>query len=195
MNHPALVHQRGSTLIVSLIMLTLLTVLALSTLNIGRGSLQAAANSQARAVTQSAAQQIINQVISNRSFAEAPTQVLDNSNCPASLNAPANSRCVDIHGDGKTVVLVSLSPAPRCVQMRPLLTSELNLADTEDLGCSLGLGQNTGIVGAGALNSLCSNTMWEITAVASDAVTGAQSTLVQGVTLRVSSDSAATSCP
>ncbi len=188
--------QRGSTLVVSLIMLTLLTILAMATLNIGRGSLQAGANAQARAVTQAATQQVINQVISNRTFAESPTGVLDNSNCPPAMNAPANSRCVDVNGDGKTVVLVRLSPAPRCIQMRPIPTSELNLLDTEDLGCTQGMNnQSSGIVGAGAMASLCARTLWEITAVGSDPVTGAQSTLVQGVSMRVSSDSATTFCP
>jgi Tfp pilus assembly protein PilX len=195
MTHPRL-RQRGSTLIVSLIMLILLTILALSTLNVGRSSLQISGNTQAQAVTQSAAQQIINQVISNRTFAETPTNVLDNTNCPATYSAPANSRCVDVNGDGKTVVLVSLSPTPACIQSRPIPTNELNLFVAEDLGCTVGLSnQNYGVAGASALNSLCSNTMWEITAVASDPVTGAQSSVTQGVTVRVSTDSVATSCP
>lgn len=185
--------QRGSTLVVSLIMLTLLTILALSALNIGRGSLQVSANAQARALTHAAAQQVINQVISNRTFTETPGNVLDNSNCAPAMSAPPNSRCVDV--DSRTQVLVSLQPAPRCVQMRPILTSELNLSDSEDLGCAQGLGQNSGVIGSGAVNSLCSNTLWEITAVASDPVTGARSTLVQGVAVRVSSDSAASFCP
>lgn len=187
--------QRGATLVITLIMLTLLTLVGVTTLGIGRGSLQVASNTQARAVTQAAAQQVINQVISNRNFAETPHQVLDRSNCPAALAAPPNSRCVDIHGDGRTVILVSLSPAPRCVQMRPIPTSELDPTASEDLGCTQGLNnQNSGIVGAGSLTSLCASTLWEITAVARDPVTGAQSTLVQGVSLRVSTDSAETAC-
>lgn len=188
--------QRGVTLIVALIMLILLTVLAMSSLNIGRSSLQISGNVQSKAVTQAAAQQILNQVISNRTFAETPTNVLDNSNCPANYNAPPNSRCVDVNGDGKTVVLVALSPTPTCVQARPIPTSELNLFNAEDLGCTVGLNNaNYGIAGASALNSLCSNTMWELTAVATDPVTGASSTITEGVTVRVSTDSVATSCP
>ncbi len=188
--------QRGSTLVVSLIMLTLLTLLALVTLNFGRGSLQVGANAQARAVTQAAAQQVINQVISNRTFAESPNNVLDNSRCPPALAAPANSTCVDVNGDGKTMVVVRLSPAPRCVQVRPIPTSELNLLDSEDLGCTQGMSnQTSGIVGGGGMASLCATTLWEITAVGSDPLTGAQSAPVQGVSMRVSTDSAATFCP
>ncbi len=192
---------RGSTLIVSLVMLALLSVLAVVSLQIGRSSLLVAGNAQAQAVTQSAAQQIINQVISNKTFADAPNNVLDNSNCPASFNAPANSRCVDVNGNdpanpGKTVIQVALSPAPRCLQMRPIPSSELDLSNAEDLGCTAGLNnQNSGIAGASGLSSLCASTLWEITAAASDPVTGAQSTVVQGVSLRVSTDSAASACP
>lgn len=188
--------QRGATLVITLIMLALLTILAVATLRVGRGSLQMSGNAQARAVAQDAAQQIINQIISNKTFAEAPTNVLDNSNCPASYNAPPNSRCIDVHGDGKTVVLVALSPAPRCVQMRPIPSSELDLTRSEDLGCTQGLNnQTSGIVGGGAPNSLCANTLWELSAQASDPVTGAQASVVQGVSLRVSTDTATTSCP
>lgn len=193
---PMMKGQRGATLVIALIMLTLLTLLAIATLRVGRGSLQVAGNAQARAVAQDAAQQIVNQIISNKTFAEAPNNVLDNSNCPASYNAPPNSRCVDVHGDGKTVVLVALSPAPRCVQMRPIPSSELDLTRAEDLGCTQGLNnQASGIVGGGAFNSLCANTLWELSAQASDPVTGAQASVVQGVSLRVSTDAASTSCP
>ncbi len=196
MKHPRQA-QRGTTLVVSLIMLILLTVLALSTLNIGRSSLQITGNAQAQAVTQAAAQQVINQVVSNKTFANAPTAVLDNTTCAGSgYPTVANSECIKVNGDAKTIVRVKLDPAPACLQMRAIPTSELNLFDAEDLGCTVGLNnQNYGIAGAGAVASLCSNTMWEITAVAEDLVTGAQSTLTQGVTLRVSSDAASTSCP
>jgi len=188
--------QRGITLVVALIMLILLTILALSTLSVGRGSLQMTGNAQTQAVTESAAQQMINLVISNRVFAETPTNVLLNDNCPSSYAAPTNSRCVDVNGDGNTMVLVQLTPTPACLQMRPIPTSELNLFVAEDLGCTIGLNnQSFGIAGAAALNSLCSNSMWEVTARASDPLTGAQASVTQGVTVRVSSDSAATSCP
>jgi len=194
--HASANRQRGATLIVALIMLVLLTVLAMSTLNVGRSSLQISGNAQAKATTQAAAQQILNQVISNRTFAQNPANVLDNSNCPSNYNAPANSRCVDVNGDGKNMVMVTLSPQPTCVQSRPIPTNELDLFNPEDLGCTIGLNNaNYGIAGAAALNSLCSNTMWEITAVATDPVTGAQSSVTEGVTVRVSTDSVATSCP
>lgn len=189
--------QRGSTLVVALVMLILLSILAISSLNIGRGSLQVVHNAQTQAVAADAAQAIINQVISSPAFTENPTQVLE-QNCPVGVTAPANSRCVYVNAadDTKTVVVVALNPAPKCVQSRALPTNELDLTDPEDLGCTQGFsGQNYGIVGAGSLSSLCANSMWEITAQASDPVSNAQAVVTQGVTVRVSTDAAATSCP
>jgi Tfp pilus assembly protein PilX len=208
MTHPPLNlprEERGSALIVALIMLVLLTVLALTTLNVGRTSLQIAGNAQSRAVTQAAAQQIINQVASNATFSEGPSEVLDNSNCPPGIERVPNSRCVNIYGpqgpdssetaDPKHYVRVKLAPTPACLQVRPILTTELDLTKDEDLGCTQGVNRNNfGIAGTGSI-SLCSNTMWEITAVGEDLLTGASSQVTQGVSLRISSDAAATSCP
>lgn len=197
--------QRGTTLVVALIMLVLLTMLAMTTLGVGRSSLLVTGNAQSQAVVQAAAQQMLNQIISNRTFVDNPAAVLDNSNCPPSFAAPANSRCVNVNGDlamlptdenARHFVMVALNPAPTCVQVRPIPTSQLNLFNPEDLGCSQGVNnQNFGIAGAGALSSLCSNTMWEITAIATDPTTGARATVTEGVSMRVSTDNVATSCP
>lgn len=189
--------QRGATLIVALVMLILLSILAVSSLNIGRGSLQVVSNAQSQAVATDAAQAIINQVVSTPAFTETPNAVLE-YNCPAGFTATPNSRCVFVNdaNDTKTVVQVTLSPTPACVQSRALPTAELDLTKSEDLGCTQGFsGQNYGIEGAGAVSSLCANSMWEITAQANDPVSNAQAVVTQGVTVRVSMDSAATACP
>lgn len=190
-------HQRGATLVVALVMLILLSILAVSSLNIGRSSLQVVHNAQTQAVAADAAQAIINQVVSSPAFTEHPDNVLE-QNCPVGVTAPANSRCVFVNAatDSKTVVVVALNPAPKCVQSRALPTNELDLTNPEDLGCTQGFsGQNYGIEGAGALSSLCANSMWEINAQATDPVSNAQAVVTQGVTVRVSTDAAATACP
>ena len=187
--------QQGVTLILSLIMLVLLTIMALSSLNIGRSGLQIVDNAQQQTQAANAAQSMIDQVISTPTFADAPGSVLDNSNCPATHAAPPNSRCVDMYGDGKTVVVVAMSPQPACVQTRTIPSTELDLAVSEDLGCALGIQQNFGIAGVSSGASLCSNTMWEVNAAASEPVSRAQAVVTQGVAMRVSTDAAATSCP
>jgi Tfp pilus assembly protein PilX len=187
--------QQGVTLAVSLIMLVLLTLMALSTFNIGKSSLQIVDNSQQRAQAQNAAQSTIDSVVSSPSFVEAPGAVLDNSSCPPGLAAPANSRCLDLYGDGTSVVLVTLQPQPTCTQVKLIPAAALNLARAEDLGCALGEQQNFGVEGVVSGGSLCSDSLWEINAAASEPVSRAAAVVTQGVSMRVSNDSVSTACP
>ena len=141
--------QRGITLIISLIMLVLLTIMALTSFNIGKSSLQVIDNAQQQGQVLNAAQTMFNQVVSSPNFAEAPNNVLDNSNCPPALAAPANSRCMDLYGDAKTVIVVAMQPQPACLQATPILASGLNLSNinSEDWGCTLRDRQDHGIEG------------------------------------------------
>lgn len=181
--------QRGITLILSLVMLVLLTMIALTTLNIGKGDLQLVDNAQQRAIALNAAQAVVDQIISSPSFVDSPTTVLDNSNCPAALSAPANSRCTDVYGDGRTVVLVTLSPAPACIQVTPVA------ADAPG-GCSFGVVQGSfGVEGGSSSAGGCYESLWEITAVATEAKSGARAVVTQGVKMQVSADAIAASCP
>jgi Tfp pilus assembly protein PilV len=189
--------QRGVTLIISLIMLVLLTIMALTSFNIGKSSLQVVDNAQQHAQVLNAAQGVLNQVVSTPSFTEAPGNVLDNSNCPASAGAPANSRCVDLYGDGKTVIVVAMSPQPVCVQATPVPASALNLttAQSPGWGCILGGNTNFGVEGATEGNSLCADSLWELNAVATEQVSNARAVVTKGVAMRVSQDSVDTACP
>jgi Tfp pilus assembly protein PilV len=187
--------QRGVTLIIALIMLVLLTIMAISSLNIGSSSLQITGNAQQSAQVMNAAQGMLEQVISTPTFADSPTNVLDNSNCPVGMSPPSNSRCVDLYGDGKTVVNVAMTPPPACVQARAVLNTELDLTTSDGLGCTLGESQNFGVAGAATGASLCSDAMWEMNAVATEQVSQAQAAITQGVAMRGSSDATATSCP
>lgn len=192
---PQRARQRGITLILSLIMLVLLTMIALTSFNIGKGSLQIVDNAQQRSQAQNAAQAVIDTVVSSPLFADSPSTVLDNGNCPAAMGAPANSRCTDLYGDGKTVILVALSPQPACVQAKAVSKASLDLTKSEDLGCTVGESQNFGIEGSTSGGSLCADSLWEINALATERVSQARASVTQGVSMRVSSDAVASSCP
>lgn len=187
--------QRGITLILSLIMLVLLTIMALTSFNLGKGGLQIVGNAQQRSQAQNAAQSVIDEVMSSSGFVDSPSTVLDNSSCPAALGAPANSKCKDLYGDGKTIIQVALSPQPACVQAKPVASAGLDMTKPEDAGCSLGVVQAFGVANAGSSGSLCSDSLWEINAVATEQVSRAQASVTQGVAMRVSSDAVASSCP
>jgi hypothetical protein len=104
----------------------------------------------------------------------------------------ANTRCVDVNGDGVNDVTVRLNPAPACLTSQTIKNATLNLSLAIDAGCSTGVSQTFGIMGTASGDSLCADTLWELTAAAADNITQASATVVQGVTVRVSKDS---SCP
>ena len=181
--------QRGVTLVVALIMLVLLTLLALTSFNVGKSNLQVVSNMQQRDETIAAAREVIEETISSTRFFATPGDVLANP-CGA-----ANTRCVDTNGDGVADVTVALTPPPTCVKASTIKNSELDMSNTEDAGCSLGSDQNFGVSGAVTGNSECANSVWEVNALASDNVTQASVKVTQGIAVRVAHDDIATNCP
>ncbi len=175
--------QRGATLLVVLIMLVLLTMFGISSLNTANTNLKVVGNMQAKAEALNIAQEAIETVISTPLFIANP------ANAVAAPCGSANTLCTDINSDGTNDYTTVLSPAPKCVTVTPIKVAELNLANSEDLSCSTGQGQQFGIAGAVTGDSLCSNTVWEISAVTTGAGSGASVTVTQGVGVRVSADS------
>jgi hypothetical protein len=85
-------------------------------------------------------------------------------------------------------------PQPACVSVKPIKNEVLNLGNPEDLGCSSGQQQQFGVAGAATGNSLCANSIWEITAQSVSGYSGAKVTVRQGVGVRISADEAAGAC-
>ncbi|WP_238482512.1 pilus assembly PilX family protein [Noviherbaspirillum aridicola] len=180
------------TLVVALIMLVLITLLVVTSANLGQGSLQTVGNMQHRNEVYAAAQATIEEAISSTRFFDNPANVLVNA-----CDGVSNQRCIDTNGDGTHDVKVQLTPAPTCVMVQAVKNDDLEItsAEAEDLGCAVGQGQNSGIVGAATGDSMCSNSTWEIHALASDMVTEAKTEITQGVAVRVSNDAISTACP
>lgn len=185
-----LARQRGITLIVGLIMLVLITLLAVTTFNMGRSGIQVVSNMQAKAEGETAARQVIEETISSTRFFDTPNDSLANP-----CNGEANTRCVDVNGDGTQDVKVALTPAPACVRARPVMNTELNVTVADDVGCALGAAQSFGVAGSVTGESLCADSLWELHAVATDTVTEATTEVTQGVAVRVARDDVETSCP
>jgi Tfp pilus assembly protein PilX len=163
--------QRGASLVVSLIMLVMITLLALSVINMSTVNLRVASNEQIRTQQVASAQQAIEQV--------------------ASTNFPANPQpvtvAVDINGDGTADYDVAVAK-PVCNNSVPIKLVELDIAQSSDVACfQSAASSGSGAVGsAGSGNSVCSNTQWDLSATATDAVnSGATVTLHQGVGQRV----------
>jgi hypothetical protein len=182
-------HQQGLTLVTALIMLVLLTLLALTSFNLGNSTLQVVGNMQQREQSVAAANEAIEETISSTNFFNTPSAAL-----PHPDGAP-NQRLVDTDADGKADIKVTISPPPSCVKAQVIKNSDLRLEDAEDAGCSVGTAQNFGVAGASDGNSDCANSVWDVNAVATDMATKASVKVTQGVAVRVAKDDIATNCP
>jgi Tfp pilus assembly protein PilX len=188
--------QRGTTLIVALIMLVLMTLFAVSSFNTANTNLKVVGNMQQKNEALNAAQAAVESVISTPQFIANP------ANAVLTPCGSANTLCTDVTGDGVadfTSTLVGpdypTGPhQPTCVTVRPIKNQELVLTNPEDLGCSSGQQQQFGVAGAVTGDSLCANTVWEVRARTVSSLGGAMVILTQGVGVRVSSDAAGTSC-
>ncbi len=172
--------QRGSTLLVALIMLVLLTLIAVSAINSTTASIQMVGNAQVREESASVAQQGIEGMLSYN-FTAAPA---------------ASAISVDINNDG-TPDYVGQVNMPTCISSIPLTNAQLNFAVAADQQCaSSDKKTNTGIIGASGVvattQSWCYKQTWELSATVADNVTGANTTVHQGVYIRVPTG---TACP
>ncbi|WP_151638701.1 PilX N-terminal domain-containing pilus assembly protein [Noviherbaspirillum aerium] len=182
--------QQGLTLILALILLVLLTLIVITSVNMTKGSLQTVGNMQQRNEAYSAAQETIAEVISSTRFIDTPDDAL-----PSPCNGVPNTKCVDTNADGKADVAIKLAKPPTCSKVQAVKTAKLDLAKEQDVGCVVGQQQNFGTAGAATGASLCSDSVWEIQAEATDVVTEAKVEITQGVAVRVSNDAVSTQCP
>jgi hypothetical protein len=175
--HPAPRAQKGITLFVALILLVMVTLLAVSSFRVSNTNLKVVSSMQGRGEAVAAAQAAIEQVISSAKFTEDPQTY-------AVTPIP-----VDIDGNGSPEYTVRLSPAPKCMRSRPTPTQDLDINNPDDRGC-----YGTVQIGLAATATRCAETVWEITATTTDEVTSAETTVRQGVGMRVDATDSANSC-
>lgn len=198
--------ERGATLLIVLIMLVMLTLFAISAMNTGNINLKVVGNMQSRAEAGDATMTSIDNVISTVTddvphvarFVATPNDAIKNP-----CGGTPNTLCLDINGDGVADYTTTLTPAPLCVKARPVKVSELVITPTsEDLACTQAQQQGTfGVSGAASTgDSLCANTVWEITAqTLQSGMTAATSPvnviITQGIAVRVKSVDMLANCP
>jgi hypothetical protein len=190
--------ERGATLLVTLIMLIMLTLFAISAMNTSTDNLKMVGNMQERAEAFDAAQATIEVAISSATFTETPGNAVPN---PCGF---ANTTCTDLNGDGVYEFQTALVPQPACVQARAIKNSELQILGpmSQDLACTKAQAQGTFAV-AGATesgDSECANTVWDVTAVTrrfntDDNTTDVKTTVTQGVGVRIPRLEMVANCP
>jgi Tfp pilus assembly protein PilX len=181
--------EQGFSLLVALIMLVVMLLFALTVFDLGRSSVQIVGNMQNRNQSLSAASGTIEDAISRTTFFKTPAAVFLKP-----CKGP-NTKCFDVNGSGKNDILVTLTPNPTCTKAKVIPNAFLDLSQVNDAGCAQGVQQTQGIRGSVTGYSLCSDSLWELRAVASDTVSETSATVTQGVSVRVSTDNIAAACP
>jgi len=183
MSRPRRQSQRGTSLLVGMIMLVLLTLLALSAWQSSNGNLRVVGNMQVREETLAAAQTATEQAVSSPTFIKTP---------PADV-------VVNLNGADYTV---KFDPPPACVSVVDIPSEDLDPKNADDLKCiPSGVVTESGVFVSGIPlpPSYCSNTRWAVTAAVKDpslsAPAPAVTTLEQGVAVRVSKAKVLTYCP
>lgn len=167
--------QRGSVLVVGLVMLVVLTLLVVSAMRSSNTNLRIAGNMQMQEESTAAAQQAVEQVIS-KNFTASPASA---------------AIAVDVNNDGTADYDVNIAQ-PSCMGSVPIMNSSLDMTNASDVPCfSSSTASNTGIIAASGTQaatgqSWCFNQQWEVQAQAtSRSGSGATATVHQGVSLRV----------
>lgn len=167
--------QGGMTLLVAMIILVMITLLAVSAFKVSNTNLKVVGAMQGRQEGQASAQAVIEQVLSSLQFTRAPAAVA------------ANHWGIDINGDGTEDFDVKLTPMPKCIRTAPVVIG--TSPRPEDYPCI-----GSAVLGKAHMSSYCADTIWEITATTQDKLTAANTTIRQGVAVRVGVDDASSSC-
>lgn len=182
--------QSGTTLLVAMIMLVLITLLVINTVNLGSGSVQTVTNMQAKNQATAAAEETLQEVISTKRFFETPSTVFSEP-CAGSYN----KKCINLDGDSTPDIVVSLVRDPTCVKATVMSTQRLDMTNPEDANCATQEDQRLFGQGGSPGNSSCAESVWDVQAQAIDMVTQARSTAIQGISVIVPTDAIDTSCP
>ena len=190
--------QAGATLIVTLVMLIMLTLFAISAMNTSTTNLQVVGNMQIRHEGLRASNEAIEATLSTTQFLETP------NNAVAVPCGAQNTLCTDLNGDGVPELITRLTPAPACVQAKIIKVNELTINNplSQDVACLQAQQQGVFAVAGAQMSgeSLCGATMWEITAQTLQAGAGTATsdvnvTATQGVAVRMKALDIPTSCP
>lgn len=167
--------QNGSTLIVALVMLVVLTLLVVSGMRSSNTNLRIVGNMQVQEEAAAAGQQAIEEVVS-KNFTASPTSSVIST---------------DINNDGIADYDVNVVK-PACTDSAPIMNSSLDMTKASDIPCfSSSTASNTGIIAASGTQattgqSWCFTQQWEVqTQATSRAGNGANAVIHQGVSLRV----------
>ena len=162
--------QQGITLVVGLILLILITLMVTTAFTLNTANLKSVGNMQVRNESIAAANRAVEFVVGNSfpsGFTVAPV---------------AQTITYDINNDGTADYSVSVA-SPTCIE-------------THTTSANTGSGSCGGVHGGGLAGCSTSNysSLWEIKATVTDASTGAQVTVTQGVRMELTEAQKTSAC-
>lgn len=178
--------QRGMVMLIAVVLLLAVTLMIMAASNLTQNNLKVVKNMESRERVRYAALAAIEEAISS-------DFTVDTGNLFQVSCGVANQKCYDADGDGDattdgTDILVLIDPPPTCVMVSPLKNNELRPYLYPDEGtCHSG--------GTSDEPSLCADSVWEFRAVGTDAVTGAEVEVRQGVSITTTISKITTACP
>ena len=164
---------RGAVLVISLIMLVITTMIAVSVFEMGSSNLVVITNLEDRFQLEKSAEAAIETLI-HRQAGESP--LFDS--CP--VNFPPDSQEFDLNGDGTADVLVDFEQ-PRCVGTKPVTGADLDWRDPNDHPCM-------------DPRWPCIWLTCDIRATGRDLASGAEARVRQGISVRVLNADLAVAC-
>lgn len=184
--------QRGTTLVVVLIFLALMTLFGISAFNSSTSNMRIVGNTQARQESLSAAQLAVEQTISSSMFYTNPNGVA------------ASPVLVDMDGDG-TTDYTAIRPAPQCTRAKPILASDLPEVSKSPAAvdayapCRPSSNQGGTFVEretpTSGIDPLgCANSEWQVSAEVTDAKTQTKVAVNQGVAVVVFGNEVSSYC-
>jgi Tfp pilus assembly protein PilX len=191
--------QRGMVMVIGLIMLLAVTLMVVSASNLVQANLKVVQNVESRELTRAQAVAAIEEATSTLRFASSPTTIFIGDagfcqNVTVEVEPDGSEvvgRCFpDYNGDGTSDATVKVY-RPQCVSVTPRRNSDLDVFNSlQQASCYLP-GDNTNQI----VYSMCGDAVWEFRATATDAATGAETTIRQGVSVLTSLNNIATNCP
>ena len=178
--------QHGAVLIVALILLVLITLTGVSTASLINSNTKVLDNFETRAAVENAAISALQQAVARGTLVS--TDVVFANPCTTS-----RTTCIDANGDGALVagqdILVTISEA-KCISAAIISNDELDpFSSEQDASC-----YQPPQVGSANNDSLCAEATWDVAATAVDPITGASSTVRQGLSTRTQANLISTAC-
>jgi Tfp pilus assembly protein PilX len=172
--------QGGATLLIALIMLVVLTLFAISAIRTGNIGFKIVGNQQAQKLMEAAAQQAIEQAVSNLGNFD-PVTIVDPSWFSTTPSRPTHRVCVNAAAGDAPAVINPTAPSATWASWTTSCTSGTQV-DVMPVRCiSTKRSQFDSLTQPMATY----DNVWEIVATVTDTLTGAKATYHQGVKIRM----------